>query len=178
MNGFQVLIRIYIEMDVRWLGYSLGTGDAVEIAVEKYADMVRRICFLNLRNHTDLEDVFQEVFLQLFLNSNSFQSEQHEKAWLCKVTFNKCKDLNKSFWRKRIVSIENLEIPYESKEQSDVFNALLKLSKSDKEVIYLHFYEGFTIPEIAEIAQQNINTTYTRLRRAKEKLKLKMEEIK
>lgn len=178
MNGFQVLIRIYIEMEVRWLGYSLGTGDAVEIAVEKYADMVRRICFLNLRNHSDLEDVFQEVFLQFFLNLKSFQSEQHEKAWICKVTFNKCKDLNKSFWRKRIVSIENIEIPYESKEQSDVFSALLKLSELDKEVVYLHYYEGLTIPEIAEITQQNINTTYTRLKRAKEKLKLKMEEIK
>jgi len=139
--------------------------------------MVRRICFLYLRDKADVEDVFQEVFLQYFLHINTFQDEQHQKAWLCRVTFNKCKDLNKSIWRKRVVSIEDLEIPFENPEQGELVTAVLQLPTAYKEIIYLHYYEGWTIPEIAEIMQQNVNTVYTQLRRAKTKLKQKVGVI-
>jgi len=155
----------------------LVTDDLVSIAIEKYADMVRRICFLYLRDKADVEDVFQEVFLQYFLHINTFQDEQHQKAWLCRVTFNKCKDLNKSIWRKRVVSIEDLEIPFENPEQGELVTAVLQLPTAYKEIIYLHYYEGWTIPEIAEIMQQNVNTVYTQLRRAKTKLKQKVGVI-
>lgn len=151
--------------------------DTVAMAIEKYADMVRRICFLYLRSSTDIEDVFQEVFLKYFLNLDKFHNEQHEKAWLCRVTFNKCKDLNRSFWRQKVVPLENLEISYEKQEQGDLIRAVLNLPSKYKEVIYLHYYEGWTIPEIAEIIEQNVNTVYTRLRRAREKLKAKVGEI-
>ncbi|MGE4483906.1 MAG: RNA polymerase sigma factor [Oscillospiraceae bacterium] len=155
---------------------SLGTDDAVSAAIEKYADMVRRICFLYLRNYADVEDVFQEVFLKFFLNAESFQSEDHQRAWLCRVTFNKCKDLCKSFWRNKVDSIEEMEIPYESPTQGELIKAVLELPSEYKEVVYLHYYEGRTIPEIAEIMQKNTNTVYTRLRRAREKLKQKVGE--
>ena len=146
-------------------------NDAVSAAVEKYADMVRRICFLYLRNSHDVEDVFQEVFLKYFLNINSINDEQHLKAWLCRVAFNKCKDLNKSFWRKRIVSLEGMDIPCQGiSEPSELVKAVFRLPPEYKEVIYLHYYEGFTIPEIAQIMHKNTNTIYTHLRRAKEKL--------
>lgn len=151
--------------------------DPVAIAIEKHADMVRRICFLYLRNSADIEDVFQEVFLRYFLNRDKLENEQHEKAWLCRVTFNKCKDLNRSFWRQKVVIQDSLEIPYENQEQGDLIRAVLQLPAKYKEVIYLHYYEGWTIPEIAEITEQNVNTVYTQLRRAKEKLKAKVGEI-
>lgn len=150
--------------------------DAVSFAIEKYADMVRRICFLYLRNREDVEDVFQEVFLKYFLHVHQLKDEQHQKAWLCTVTFNKCKNLCKSFWRKNVVSIEEMEIPYESPEQGELLKEILKLPPDDKEVIYLHYFEGLTIPEIAEIKKRNINTIYSRLRYAKKRLKQKIEE--
>lgn len=151
--------------------------DPVSIAIEKYADMVRRICFLYLQDKSEVEDVFQEVFLKYFQNINRFQDEQHQKAWLCRVTFNKCKDLNKSVWRKRVVSIENLEIPCENPEQGELITAVLQLPSACKEIIYLHYYEGWTIPEIADIMQQNVNTVYSKLRRAKARLKRKVGVI-
>jgi len=154
----------------------IAAEDVVSIAIEKYADMVRRICFLYLRNSADVEDVFQEVFLKYFINMDSFQNQQHEKAWLCRVTFNKCKDLNKSIWRKKVVSIENLEIPFENPEQGELIMSVLKLPFKYKEVIYMHYYEGWTIPEIAEITQQNVNAVYSQLRRAKAQLKQNMKE--
>lgn len=140
-------------------------GD-ISAIIEKYGDMVRRICFLYLRNRADVED----VFIAYFLNVNSFQNDQHQKAWLCRVTFNKCKDLKKSGGHKRIVSIENREIPFESKEQSDIMMAVLQLPEIYKELIYLHYYEGWTIPEIPKSTRQNENTVYSQLRRAKKKL--------
>jgi len=153
----------------------LVSDDLLSIAIEKYADMVRRICFLYLKDKAEVEDVFQEVFLQYFLHIDTFRDEQHQKAWLCRVTFNKCKDMNKSIWRRRTVSIENLEIPFENPDQGELVTAVLQLPLNYRQIIYLHYYEGLTIPEIAEIMQQNVNTVYTQLRRAKARLKQKVE---
>ncbi len=151
-----------------------GTDEVIAITIEKYADMVCRICYLYLNDKADVEDVFQEVFLKFFLNAASFKDEQHQRAWLCRVTFNQCKDLCKSFWRKKVVSIEEMDIPYESPEQSELMQAVLQLPLPYKELIYLHYYEDRTVVEIAEILQKNQNTVYTQLRRAKEQLKKKL----
>lgn len=151
--------------------------DAVSMAIDKYANMVRRICFLYLKDKADVEDVFQEVFLSYFLNIDQLKDEQHQKAWLCKVAFNKCKNLQKSFWRKNVVGIDELDIPYENPEQGELIKEILKLPSDYKEVIYLHYYEGWTVPEIAEMKKKNINTIYSRLRYAKARLKQKIEEV-
>ncbi len=155
---------------------SFGTDDAVSAAIEKYADMVRRICFLYLKDYSDVEDVFQEVFLKFFLNTDKFESPKHEKAWLCRVTFNKCKDLCKSFWRKKVVSIEEMDIPYESPAQEELIKVVLLLPTEYKDLVYLHYYEGRPIPEIAELMQENVNTVYSRLRRAKALLRRRLGE--
>ena len=156
---------------------SFGTDDYVSAAIEKYADMVRRICFLYLQNQADVEDVFQEVFLQFFLHSDTLETEEHRKAWLCRVTFNKCKDLCRSFWHKRVVSIEEMDIPYESPEQDALISAVLTLPPDQKEVVYLHYYEDRPVPEIAGILHRNENTVYSLLRRAKKQLKKRVGEI-
>jgi len=151
--------------------------DAVSKAIEKYADMVRRICFLYLRNKADVEDVFQEVFLKFFLYADSLQNEQHERAWLCRVTFNRCKDICKSNWHRKVFSIEDMEIPYETPEQGELMEMVLKLPAKYKEVVYLHYYEGRSVPEIAEFLHEKQNTVYTQLRRAKLKLKQKLGDM-
>jgi len=159
------------------LSRSLGTDDFVSTAIEKHADMVRRICFLYLRNYADVEDVFQEVFFKFFLCARLLQDEEHQKAWLCRVTFNKCKDLCRSFWRKKVVSIEQTEIPYETPEQGELMKAILQLPSGYKELVYLHYYEGWTIPEISGMLHKNPNTVYSRLRKAKAQLKKKVEVL-
>ena len=152
------------------------TGIRVEDAIDKYGDMIQRICFLNLKNRADVEDVFQEVFLKLYTHRDEFKSDEHIKAWLCRVAFNQCKDLNKSFWRRNVGPIEDLEIPYETPEESELIPAVLDLPTDWKQVIYLHFYESMTIPEIAKLMNRNINTVYTMLRRAKDRLKKELQE--
>ena len=159
------------------MSLSFGTGDHVSAAIEKHADMVRRICFLYLRNSADVEDVFQEVFLKFFLHFDSFSSDDHQKAWLCRVAFNQCKDLCKSFWRKQVVSIEGMELPCDNPAQDELMQTILTLPFDQKEVIYLHYYEKWTIPEIAKIMRKNTNTVYSVLHRAKAQLKKKVGEI-
>ena len=145
-------------------------------AVGEYSDMVRRLCMLHLKNYADTEDIFQTVFLKYALSSVEFKSKEHEKAWMIRVTINACKDLLKSFFRKHTVSIDQLiekpaPVPQDHRE---VLEAVLSLPKKYKDVVYLHFYEGYTAPQIGEILGKNVNTVYTLLTRAKKILKTKL----
>lgn len=151
--------------------------DEITKAIDRYGNLVKRICCVSLGNKADVDDVFQEVFLKYFLRKEVFENEQHEKAWLCRVAFNQCKDHNKSFWHKRIVSIEEMEIPFDSPEENEVMTAVKQLQLDDRRIIYLHYYEGYSIPEISAITGQKLNTVYTHLRRAKEKLRKKVGEL-
>lgn len=153
---------------------SFGANDAVESAIEKYADTVRRICFLYLRDRADVEDVFQEVFLKLILHKEKFYTEEHEKAWLCRVAINKCKDFHKSFFRKNVISISDMEIPFEDKVQSELMAEVLSLPQKFKSVIYLFYYENYTVAEISKILGKKENTIYSYLHRAKAMLKKKL----
>ena len=80
--------------------------EAVREAIDRYADMVKRICFIHLKNEADTEDIFQTVFLKYAMSEVEFASREHEKAWLIRVTINACKDLLKSFFRRRTVTLD------------------------------------------------------------------------
>ena len=148
----------------------------VNRAIEQYSDMVRRLCLIHLKNDADTEDIFQTVFLKYALTSVSFDSDEHEKAWLIRVTLNACKDLLKSIFRSRTVSLEELmEQPAQlSADHREVLEAVLSLPARYRDVVYLHYYEEYTAPEIARILGKNVNTVYTRLTRAKGLLREKL----
>lgn len=148
----------------------------VNQAVERYADMVRRLCMIYLKNYADTEDIFQTVFLKYVLSSISFENAEHEKAWLIRVTINACKDLRKSFFRSHTVSLDQLaEQPAAlSQDHREVLEAVLALPKKYKDVVYLHYYEEYTAPQISQILGKNVNTVYTLLTRAKQMLREKL----
>ena len=148
----------------------------VEQAIETYADMIRRICLLHLNNHEDTEDVLQEVFLKYVLSSVSFESEEHEKAWFIRVTINACKDLLKNFFRTHTVALEEvMEQPaLMPPDHREVLEAVLSLPAKYKEVVYLHYYEDYTVPEISGILGKNVNTIYTLLTRSRKMLREKL----
>ncbi len=145
-------------------------------AVDEYADMVRRLCMLHLKNYADTEDIFQTVFLKYALSSIEFENKEHEKAWLIRVTINACKDLLKSFFRRTTVSIHQLiEQPApQDQDYTDVLEAVLSLPKKYKDVVYLYYYEGYTAPQISKILGKNVNTIYTLLNRSKKILKAQL----
>ena len=142
-------------------------------AIDRYADLVRRVCMIHLKNHTDTEDIFQTVFLKYVTGTTEFKSEEHEKAWFIRVTINACKDLLRSFFRSRTVSLDDLleqpdQVPEDHRE---VLEAVLALPDKYRDVVYLHYYEGYTAPEIGTILHKNPNTVYTLLTRARDELR-------
>lgn len=142
-------------------------------AIDRYADLVRRVCMIHLKNHTDTEDIFQTVFLKYVTGTTEFESEEHEKAWFIRVTINACKDLLRSFFRSRTVSLDDLleqpdQVPEDHRE---VLEAVLALPDKYRDVVYLHYYEGYTAPEIGTILHKNPNTVYTLLARARDELR-------
>ena len=142
-------------------------------AIDRYADLVRRVCMIHLNNHADTEDIFQTVFLKYVTGTTEFESEEHEKAWFIRVTINACKDLLRSFFRSRTVSLDDLleqpdQVPEDHRE---VLEAVLALPDKYRDVVYLHYYEGYTAPEIGTILHKNPNTVYTLLTRARDELR-------
>lgn len=145
-------------------------------AMDTYADMVRRLCMINLKNYADTEDIFQTVFLKYALSETVFESSEHEKAWFIRVTLNACKDLLKSFFRKTSVPLDTLlETPAVVDEsKKEVLEAVLSLPEKHRQIVYLYYYEGYSANEIATILRMNVNTVYTHMTRARKKLKAQL----
>jgi len=145
-------------------------------AIERHSDMIRRLCMIHLKNYADTEDIFQTVFLKYVLSSAAFESEEHEKAWIIRVTINACKDLLGSFFRKRTVSLDEvIELPAQaSQDHREVLEAVLSLPQKYRDVVYLHYFEDYTAPQISRILGKNVNTVYTLLTRSKQMLREKL----
>ena len=142
--------------------------------VENYSDMIFRIAYQYLFNKYDAEDIVQEVFVKLLTKWVIFKDEEHIKSWLIRVTINQCLDYKKSLTKKSTVPIENMEIPFEQKE-GEILEELQLLKEDERNVLYLHYYEGYKIKEIAKILKQKQNTINSKLTRARKKLKEIME---
>lgn len=142
-------------------------------AIERYGDTVRRLCMIHLKNEADTQDIFQTVFLKYLLHDKPFASQEHEKAWFIRVTINACKDLLKSVFRSRTVPLEELstQIVHLPDPRREVLEAVLELPQRERQVVYLHYYEGYTAPEIGRLLGKNVNTIYTNLARARERLR-------
>ena len=148
----------------------------VNRAIDLYSDTIRRICMIHLKNSADTEDIFQTVFLKYALSHVDFESNEHEKAWLIRVAINACKDLLKSFWKHTVALDEIIEQPSQiSPDHKEVLEAVLSLPTRYRDVVYLHYYEDYTAPEIAQILHKNVNTVYTLLTRSKQMLQKKLE---
>ena len=105
-----------------------------------------------------------------------FKDEEHEKAWFIRVTINKCKDLLKSFFRNRTVSLDDIVEKPEAipSDYREVLEAVLSLPQKYRNVVYLHYYEGYSAPQISHILGKNVNTVYTLLTRSKKMLREKL----
>ena len=145
----------------------------VEQTIEEYGDMVKHICLVYMKNDSDTEDVFQDVFLKYALFSERFLSEEHKKAWLIRVSINRCKDVLRSFFRRNTCSLDEIEgmAAPETERNDGVLDAVMKLPDKYRILIYLHYYEGYSAVEIAGILHKKVNTVYTHLARAKTELK-------
>lgn len=157
--------------------------------VEKYSDMVYRIAFSYMKNREDAEDIYQNVFLKLF-HKRHFSDAEHEKRWLIRVTVNECHSLYRSPWRKRRQECENLNTLMEEQQvkmysengqtllstMEEVTEMLKCLPEKYSIVLYLYYYEEYSVKEIGAILRRNESTIRTHLMRGKEILRKRMEE--
>lgn len=149
-------------------------------AFRKYGNTVLRAAFAFCGSYAESEDIVQDVFLSLHTSPKNFNDDEHLKAWLLRVTINKCKNLKRSFRFSRTCSIDELEQSeaiYEiSTEGRELRRQISELPRKYAEVIFLYYYEGYSIKEIAEILEKNENTVGSLLKRGREKLRAELEK--
>lgn len=159
--------------------------EVTDEVVRYYSPLVYRIALTKTQSSYDADDIFQEVFLKLVMNSKPFESEEHRKAWLIKVTINCCNSHFTAPWRKNIDSLDDAmisQIPDETTEECDlgdgpdVYAQVLKLPQNMREVILLYYYEEMSIREISLILQTSEANIKKRLSRARQKLKLEITD--
>ena len=161
---------------------SLGPNDEerlreTELAIWRYAETVYRLALSRTRDVHNAEDVFQEVFLRLLKWNKPFESEEHRRAWLIRVTINACHDLRRSVWsRNRTELPENLADSFETPQDNALYAAVFSLPEKYRVVVLLYYYEDYSIQEISEMIQRNPSTIQTQLERARKKLKMQLEQ--
>lgn len=138
----------------------------IEFAVERYSDMLFRICFVALGSREDAEDAVQDVFLKYVEKAPDFETEEHEKAWLIRVAINRCRDIK----RKRHVQVDltSLEEYIGSSDDNDALNALMSLPDKYRTVLTLKYMNGYNVQEIARIVGLTASTVKMRLKRGRE----------
>ena len=148
-----------------------------EQIVRTYADMVYRIAYRYVKNPIDTDDVFSEVFLAYFKKERTFESEEHRKAWLIRVTINCAKDLLAQHSQLQQLHEETLSdqtVP-DTDTYMDLHKAIEQLRPEYREVIKLYYLDDLSVKQIAQILDKNENTVKTQLFRAREMLKTMLE---
>ena len=149
-------------------------ADKFETAYDLYGKAVYRLAMVYLGRHADAEDVTQEVFVRLLYRAPGFADGDHEKRWLLRVTANLCKDQLKGFWRRQVTELEDT-LPAAPPEEQEALAAVMALPERYKLPIHLHYYEGYSVAEIAEILKLGQSAVKMRLKRGREMLQLELE---
>ncbi|MGN1116423.1 MAG: RNA polymerase sigma factor [Candidatus Ornithomonoglobus sp.] len=137
---------------------------------QRYIDTVYRLALARTKSREHAEDVTQDVFLKLMQSKKQFEREEHLKAWLLRVTINHTKDLLMSSWLRKTDALDE-NIPVEDNEKSELYEAVMQLPVKYRTVIHLHYYEGYSIDEIAGIMKIKQGTVKAQLHRGREMLK-------
>ena len=154
------------------------TNEQYTCLVNKYIDTVFRIALNYLKNRADAEDVCQNVFLSLLTEKKGFQSDDHLRNWLIRVTINECKKFLRSPWHRReTLDDHTLAISFSDPRHSNLYYAVLALPVHYRVPLYLHYYEGYTTDEIGQILNLPGATVRTRLRRARQLLQDELKGV-
>ena len=146
-----------------------------ERLVNAYSDLILRLSYTYLKSTQDGEDICQTVLLKLLAEDESFESPEHEKAWVIRTATNACKDELRAF-RRRAVPLDGLaEAVAPEPPRSEVLDAVTALPEKYREAIYLFYYEGYSIDEIAALTGRSGAAVSAHLSRGRKKLKTMLE---
>ena len=147
----------------------MGSTCDIEQMFRRHAQTVYRVCYSFMGNAADAEDAVQTTFMKLIDHPRDFESVEHEKAWLIVCASNLCKDILKSAGRTRVVAMPEQE-PADQRQADPIdatLDAVLRLPVKYKDVVYLHYYEGYKTDEIARMLDEKPSTVRNRLRDAR-----------
>lgn len=153
--------------------------ERAEDLVERYGDMLLRIGYTWFSNLDDAQDICQTVLVKLLEAPRAFPDGGQERAWVIRLAINVCKNLKKSAWLRRTVALDeglHLSVPAPGPEEDGVLPLVQRLPLKYRRVIYLRYYEGYGVGEIADLLGQKPALVSTHLARARAKLKLMLEE--
>lgn len=147
----------------------------IEKRIRQFADMIYRIACQNTSSYSDAEDILQEVSIAMVTKNAPLEDEEYLKRWLIRVTINKCRDMYRHL---KLIETEPLELHEDipSEEKEDFLEEIHKLPEQYRTIIYLYYYENYSIKEIAAILDKSINTINSGLQRARKQLKIILTE--
>lgn len=138
--------------------------------IRKYFNTVYRLALTQAKSVSMAEDITQDVFLKYLQTDTVFQSEEHIKAWLIRVTINRAKSIFRSAWFRTSVPLRE-ELTFDTQEKSDVYFAVQELPQKYRTVIHLFYYEDMSVREIAKCLSANENTVKSLLKRGRDILR-------
>ena len=145
------------------------TSLELEEIMEQYGAMVYRLAYSHTRCPADADDIYQEVFIRYFQKRPSFDSEEHRRAWLLRVTVNRCRTLFASAWFRHRAALEECA-GEEVRNEAQLDEALQSLRPGDRTVLHLFYYEEMSVREISMLLKKKESTVRTQLTRARRRL--------
>ena len=150
--------------------------EEIENIYRRNFKLVYQICLVLMKNVPDAEDAAQTVFRRVMERNEPFRDPEHEKAWLTVTARNECRDQLKHWWRRRREGSSALDaLTWEQPEDGLVWEQAAALPDKHRLVLFLHYYEGYSTDEIANMLGDNPSTVRSRLVQARKKLKLRLE---
>lgn len=144
---------------------------------QQYKDRLFAIAFHYCKNQADADDIVQTVLFKLYKSDKFFETHEHIRNWLIRVTINECKRLLLSPWQKRTAPLEDYAAStFSDPEESDLFMAVMALQTKYRMVVHLYYYEEYSTKEMAQILEISETAVQTRLLRARKKLKQSLQE--
>lgn len=140
----------------------------IERIVDKYGNMLFRICLVILCNEKDAEDVVQDTFIKYLTKSPTFHDSEHEKAWLITVATNRCKNVRRFNLIRKHIDISDLQLYCKDVENYGLLDQLMKLPNKHKTVLLLYYVEGYKVDEIAILLNITASAVKKRLQRGRE----------
>lgn len=150
----------------------------VQELVEMYKDNIYAAAFNICKSAADAEDVVQDTFLQYYMTKKEFDDEKHIRYWLLRVAINKAKNIQLTFWHRNKMSLDDYieTLSFETPENKELFEEVMKLPEKYRVVIHLFYYEDYSVKEIAKILRTTESNIKVRLSRGRAKLKDALKE--
>ncbi len=147
-----------------------------ELLLENY-NRYYRLAYSYVHNEADAADIVQNGAYKAILNSDTLQKEEYASTWIYRIMLN---EIFRFLKKEMPVSIEEVFVEQaeeDSYEDVDLRRALDSLSKEDKTVIELKYFEDMKLTDIAEALGENVSTVKSRLYRGLKKLRLELTDV-